>query len=78
MYMSSNTDIHISIPTNNHKFNINEQKTLFLINALDNGWTIRKKKDYYIFTKKHEGKREVFKDNYIHTFLEKNFDVSIL
>ena len=40
-------------------------KMAFIFNALDNGWTIKKKGDAYIFSKKHEGKKEVFLDNYL-------------
>ena len=30
----------------------------------------------YIFTKNHEGKKEVFLDNYLKKFLETNFDIN--
>ncbi len=36
------------------------QKMMFLTNALEEGWSIRKSNDSYIFTKKHENKREIF------------------
>ena len=45
----------------------------FLLNALEQGWSIRKQNDLYIFSKKHEGKREVFKDSYLEDFLLSNF-----
>ena len=32
---------------------------VFLYNALDNGWSIKKKQNSYIFTKNHEGKKEI-------------------
>ena len=48
-------------------------KMMFFMNALDEGWTIKKKGTSYIFTKKHENKHEVFDDKYIHTFLEANY-----
>ena len=32
-------------------------KMAFLYNALEEGWKINKKKDVYIFTKNHEGKK---------------------
>ena len=30
------------------------QKMAFLYNALENGWTVKKKKDLYIFSKNHQ------------------------
>ena len=39
------------------------QKMVFLYNALDNGWSIKKRNNSYIFTKNHEGKREIFDDS---------------
>jgi len=36
------------------------RKLLFIANALEQGWTIKKSTDSYIFTKKHENRREIF------------------
>ena len=52
------------------------QKMGFLYNALENGWTIKKQADYYIFTKNHEGKKEVYLDTYLHTFMKENFNIN--
>jgi hypothetical protein len=49
------------------------QKMVFIMNALNSGWKIQKSEDEYIFTKKHEGKREIFKSNYLETFIYDNF-----
>jgi len=54
------------------------QKMVFVMNALDKGWSIKKREDAFIFSKKHEGKREVFMDNYLESFIESNFDTSVL
>ena len=35
-------------------------KMVFIYNALENGWTINKKEDFYIFNKKHEGKKKSY------------------
>jgi len=48
------------------------QKMMFLTNALEEGWSIRKSNDSYIFTKKHENKREIFQEDYLDTFLLTN------
>jgi len=44
----------------------------FIFNALNDGWEIRKEGDSYIFTKKHEGKKEVFSNKYLRDFVLKN------
>ena len=54
------------------------QKMGFIMNALDKGWSIKKRDDAFIFSKKHEGKREVFMDNYLESFVESNFEMSVL
>ena len=54
------------------------QMMAFLLNALENGWTIKKRNNEYIFSKKHEGKREVFQENYLESFIHSNLDISIL
>ena len=48
------------------------QKMNFVMNAVESGWTVKKIDEQYIFTKKHEGKREVFKADYLETFLRGN------
>jgi hypothetical protein len=52
------------------------KKMLFLYNALDNGWTIKKRNESYIFTKYHEGKKEVFDEAYLSIFMKDNFDIN--
>ena len=54
------------------------QKMLFLFNAVDDGWTIKKKEDSYIFKKNHEGKKEVFLETYLNTFMKDNLDIKKL
>jgi|TARA_B100002019_G_C21265031_1_gene598932 hypothetical protein len=49
------------------------QKMLFLTNAIEKGWTVKKSNDSFIFTKKHENKREVFQEDYLETFVSSNF-----
>jgi hypothetical protein len=39
------------------------------MNALEKGWSVKKRNNHYIFTKKHEGKREVWKDEYLDNFI---------
>jgi len=54
------------------------KKMVFLYNALDNGWSIKKKQDSYIFKKNHEGKKEVFDESYLAIFMKDNADINKL
>lgn len=54
------------------------KKMLFLFNALEEGWTVRKRDQSFIFTKKHEDKKEVFTDQYLVSFMKNNFDLDKL
>ena len=54
------------------------QKMVFLFNALDNGWSIKKQKDSYIFKKNHEGKKEILNDTYLSIFMKDNLDINKL
>jgi hypothetical protein len=54
------------------------QKMLLIFNALNEGWTIKKRNDSYIFVKTHEGKKEVFLDSYLTKFMKTNLDLSKL
>uniref|UniRef100_A0A6C0LGD5 Uncharacterized protein n=1 Tax=viral metagenome TaxID=1070528 RepID=A0A6C0LGD5_9ZZZZ len=68
-------ELQIQLEENHIKMeNIQFQKMVFLFNALNEGWSIQKRKDSYIFTKKHEGKKEIFLDSYLMSFLKNNFD----
>ena len=51
---------------------------VFVFNAINDGWTIKKRNDSYIFIKNHEGKKEIFHDSYLATFMKDNFDMSKL
>jgi hypothetical protein len=76
---SSSSDKLIEIPSKRIPLdNRAIQKMVFIMNALDKGWSIEKREDAFIFSKKHEGKREVFMDNYLESFIESNFDMSVL
>ena len=54
------------------------QKMVFLYNALDNGWSIKKTQNSYIFTKNHEGKKEVLNESYLSIFMKENSDINKL
>jgi hypothetical protein len=48
------------------------------MNALNDGWKVQKQEDDFIFTKKHEGKREIFKSDYLEKFIYSNSDIQKL
>ena len=50
------------------------QKMRFIYNALETGWDVKKRKNVYIFSKKHLGKKEVFEEEFLHEFIKTNFE----
>jgi hypothetical protein len=52
------------------------QKMLLLFNSIEQGWTIKKRADSYVFTKSHEGKKEVFEDSYLLKFMKSSLDLN--
>ena len=68
-------NINIQLPDKVEIDNIILQKMAFLYNALENGWDIKKINKKYIFSKKHEGKKEVYLDSYLRNFLENNINI---
>lgn len=68
--------INIKCPSDINLNYVTVQKMAFLFNALEEGWQIKKHKNKYIFSKKHEGKKEVYLDDYIRRFIERNFDIN--
>ena len=70
-------DIELKIEENQMEIDkIKFQKMVFLYNALENGWSIKKRKESYFFTKNHEGKREVFNDSYLSIFMKENANIN--
>jgi len=50
------------------------QKMLLLFNSIEQGWSVKKRNDSYVFTKNHEGKKEVLEDSYLMKFMKTNLD----
>jgi len=70
--------INIEEYLENNKITINPitfQKMNLLYNALNDGWSIKKKENSYIFTKKHENKKEIIEDTYLLKFMKTNLDM---
>ena len=54
------------------------QICVFIMSALENGWKVKKRNGSYIFTKRHEGRKEIFKEGYLERFLEENLGSNLL
>jgi hypothetical protein len=52
------------------------QKMALIYNALEDGWTVKKKENKYIFIKNHRGKKEVYLDDYLKKFMTENLDIN--
>ena len=50
----------------------------FLYNSLNDGWTVKKTNNNYIFIKNHEGKKEILSNEYIDTFIKDNFNFNLI
>jgi hypothetical protein len=62
---------------NNYKIDIVKlQKMILLYNSIDQGWTVKKNNNSYIFSKKHENKKEVLDDSYLLKFMKTNLDLN--
>ena len=67
-----NTNNELEIDT------IKLQKMAFIYNAVESGWSVKKRKEAYVFTKNHEGKKEIYLDTYLRSFIETNIDINKL
>ena len=57
----------------NYKFEVDnkfQQKLLFIYNALENGWEIKKYHNKYIFKKDNNNEKEIYLDNYLDKFIK--------
>ena len=64
---------------NTNKFdNITLSKMSFIYNAINDGWKVEKinneEGDKYIFKKNHENKKEIFSNNFLEKFVNKNLN----
>ena len=63
----------------NSNFNVDAikfQKMLLLYNTIEQGWSVKKRNDSYVFTKNHENKKEVLDDSYLMKFMKTNLDLN--
>ena len=55
---------------NNNKDIIIFHKMVLIYNAINNGWSVKKINNKFIFTKLHQGEEKYFSDNYLSTFMK--------
>jgi len=58
--------------------NVKFQKMLFIYNAVNNGWSVKKEDDLYIFKKGHDNKKKYFNEDFLSSFMVKNFNMDTL
>jgi hypothetical protein len=51
------------------------RKIIFINNAIENGWTVKKNNGYYVFTKEHNNIKKYKKKKYIEQFLYENVNL---
>ena len=52
------------------------QKMLLLYNTIEQGWSVKKRNESYVFTKNHENIKEVLQDSYLLKFMKTNLDLN--
>lgn len=66
----------MDIDLSNFKINNKElSKIMFIYNAIEDGWTIKKKDDQYIFTKQKCKEKHIYNDEFLENFIKKYFKV---
>jgi hypothetical protein len=76
MEVKVNLDFLKDLESNMKVDAIKFQKMLLLYNSIEQGWCIKKRNDSYVFTKNHEGKKEVLEDSYLLKFMKTNLDLN--
>jgi len=46
-----------------------EAKMKFIVNAVDDGWSVKKRDESYMFSKKHLRDRRILRNDYLTTFI---------
>jgi len=79
MDIKINLDTLKDLESENYKVDIIKfQKMLLLYNSIEQGWSVKKRGDSYVFSKNHEGKKEILEDSYLLKFMNTNLDLNKL
>jgi hypothetical protein len=52
------------------------QKMVLLYNSIEQGWSVKKNNNSYVFSKRHENKKEVLEESYLLKFMKTNLDLN--
>jgi hypothetical protein len=52
------------------------QKMMLIYNAIENGWSVKKRDGAYVFAKSHENKKEILEESYLMQFMKTNLDLN--
>lgn len=74
-YLFKIMKLELKIPDKINIDNFEMQKMIFIYNALEEGWQIKKNENKYIFSKRHENSQEIYLDSYLQHFLTSNIEV---
>ena len=76
-YLKINLDSLKDLENDNVKVDVIKfQKMLLLFNSIEQGWSVKKRNGSYVFSKNHEGKKEVLEDTYLVKFMKTNLDLN--
>ena len=77
MDIKINLESFKDLENNNIKIDVIQfQKMLLLFNSIEEGWSVKKRKDAYVLKKNHEGKKVVLEENYLLKFMKTNLDLA--
>jgi len=51
-------------------------RILFISNAIEDGWTVKKKNDLYIFSKHNGKEKQIYEEKYLEKFIKKYFKMN--
>ena len=51
-------------------------KMFFIMNAIEDGWSVKKRKGLYIFSKHNGKEKQVYEEKYLETFVKKYFKLN--
>lgn len=60
---------------NNCDNNKDLSKMLFIFNAIEDGWNVKKNKNSYIFSKHKSKEKQVFTEDFLNKFITKYFNL---
>lgn len=69
-------DVHVPLGNNIKIDKKMFAKMNFIYNAIEDGWTVNKRQDKYVFTHPHDKRREVLSEDYLTTFIKTNLTLN--